>query len=290
LRFTASGIHLALSLSLCVFSQEFRVMPKKAAQGELLQVIGNSISRSARLNGRTIPLYPQSQIGESLGLMPVPVLTKPGEYRLEWLDTQGAVLHAQTLVINNAHYPVQNIVLSKTLSALKSTPDEREEVSTFHTQESAVRYWSFPLQAPLQGCLTSLFGVQRLHNGKQTGGDFHAGLDQRGASGTPIHAVAAGDVKLAGQFALHGGTVGIDHGQGLKSIYLHMSKAAVKPGDHVQAGGVIGYVGSTGRSTGPHLHWALYANGEPVNPLQWVHLTPCVKPAPRRAAKKHRAK
>ena len=276
-------------MPLCVFSQTFRVTPEKAAQGELLQVTGNVISQSARLNGHTIPLYGQSREGESLGLMPVPVLTVPGEYHLEWLDAHGAVLHTQTLVVKDAHYPVQNVVLSKSLSELKSTPDEREEVSEFRTQESAVRYWSFPLQAPLGSCLTSLFGVQRLHNGKQTG-DFHAGLDQRGASGTPIHTVATGDVKLAGQFALHGGTVGIDHGQGLKSIYLHMSRIAVKPGDHIQAGGVIGYVGSTGRSTGPHLHWALYANGEPVNPLQWVRLKPCVKPAPKRAAKKHRVK
>ena len=217
--------------------------------------------------------------------MPIPVLTRPGEYRLEWLDAQGTVVHSQMFVVRNAHYPVQNVVLTKALSQLRSTPEERDRVSEFQEGASPVRYWSFPLQAPLRGCLTSLFGVQRLHNGKPTG-DFHAGLDQRGTSGTPIHAVAAGDVKLAGQFALHGGTVGIDHGQGLKSIYLHMSQIAAKEGGHVQAGDVIGYVGSTGRSTGPHLHWALYANGEPVNPLQWIHLTPCAKPVPKHVTKR----
>ncbi len=288
LRFTVFGSYLALSISmpLCIFSQNFRVMPEKAAQGELLQVIGNSNSRSARLNERAIPLYEQSQGGESLGLMPIPVLTKPGAYRLEWLDAEGAVLHTQTVMIKDAHYPVQNVVLSRALSELRSTSDERDRVSEFQKEESAVRYWSFPLGAPLPGCLTSLFGVQRLHNGKPTG-DFHAGLDQRGALGTPIHAAAAGDVRLAGQFALHGGTVGIDHGQGLKSIYLHMSGIAAREGDHVQAGDVIGYVGSTGRSTGAHLHWALYANGEPVTPLQWVHLTPCTKAVQKRVIKRH---
>ena len=288
LRFTGFRLYAALSIGvpLCVFSQNFRVMPERAVQGELLQVIGNSAARGARLKGRAIPLYEQSPQGEWLGLMPVPVLTKPGAYQLEWLDAGGAVLHAQTVVVGNAHYPAQNIVLSKSLTQLKSTPEERDRVSEFQKEQSPVRYWSFPLQAPLPGCLTSLFGVQRLHNGKPTG-DFHAGLDQRGAAGTPIHAVTAGTVRLAGEFALHGGTVGIDHGQGLKSIYLHMSKIAVKEGDHLQTGDVIGYVGSTGRSTGAHLHWALYANGEPVNPLQWVHLTPCAKAAPKRAARKH---
>ena len=260
-------------------------MPEKAAQGDLLQVIGNSDSKSARLKSHTIPLYAQSPGGETLGLMPVPVLTKPGIYQLEWLDAKGAVLHTQTVVVRNAHYPVQNVVLSRALTQLRSTPEERDRVGEFQKGQSAVRYWSFPLQAPIEGCLTSLFGVQRLHNGKPTG-DFHAGLDQRGATGTPIHAVTAGTVKLAGQFALHGGTVGIDHGQGLKSIYLHMSKVAAQEGEHVEAGDVIGYVGSTGRSTGSHLHWAVYANGEPVNPLQWIHLVPCVNAAPKRMAKK----
>ena len=290
MRFVISGIYLAFGLPLCIFSQEFRVVPEKAAQGELLRVIGNSASQGAKLNGRTVRLHPQSQPGESLGLMPIPVLMKPGEYRLEWLDAHGTVLHAQTFVVANAHYPAQNIVLTKSLSQLRSTPEERDRVSEFQKGESTIRYWSFPLHAPLDGCLTSLFGVRRLHNGKPTG-DFHAGLDQRGASGTPIHAAAAGDVKLAGQFALHGGTVGIDHGQGLKSIYLHMSEIAAKEGDHVQAGDVIGYVGSTGRSTGPHLHWALYAHSEPVNPLQWLHLTPCAKQsAPKRVAKRRPTK
>ena len=77
----------------------------------------------------------------------------------------------------------------------------------------------------------------------------------------------------------------IDHGQGLQSIYLHQSKFAVREGQHIQAGEVIGYVGSTGRATGPHLHWSLYANGHPVNPAQWVKLQPCYA-APARPKKK----
>lgn len=272
-------------MPLGVFSQDFRVTPQKPTQGQLLQVTGTKASQKARLLGRTIPLYEQSPGAESVGLMPVPVLTRPGSYQLEWLDAEGIVLHTQTVIVQNAHYPTQNIVLSQALTQLKSTPDERDRVSEFQKEQSTVRYWSFPLQAPLPGCLTSLFGVQRRHNGKPTG-DFHAGLDQRGASGTPIHAVTAGNVRLAGQFALHGGTVGIDHGQGLKSIYLHMSKVVAQEGDHVQAGDVIGYVGSTGRSTGAHLHWALYAHGEPVNPRQWMHLTPCAQGAPKRVVKR----
>ena len=125
------------------------------------------------------------------------------------------------------------------------------------------------MQLPVPGCLTSPFGVQRLFNGKPTG-DFHAGLDQRGAQGTPIHAIAGGVVKIVREFNLRGGTVAIDHGQDVESIYMHMSKTAATEGQQVAAGDVIGYIGATGRANGPHLHWTLYVNGVPVNPAQWV--------------------
>jgi murein DD-endopeptidase MepM/ murein hydrolase activator NlpD len=122
--------------------------------------------------------------------------------------------------------------------------------------------------------MNSRFGASRLHNGKATG-DYHGGVDQHGAMGVPIHAVAAGTVRIARIFMLRGGTVGIDHGQGLETIYMHMSKFAAREGQQVEAGDVIGYVGSTGRATGPHLHWSLYANGHPVSPNQWVKLQAC---------------
>jgi murein DD-endopeptidase MepM/ murein hydrolase activator NlpD len=103
--------------------------------------------------------------------------------------------------------------------------------------------------------------------------------------GAPIRAVAAGTVKISQMFTLRGGTVGIDHGQGLETIYMHMSRFAAKEGQQVQAGDVIGFVGSTGRATGPHLHWSLYANGHSISPNQWVRLTPCGAAAPKAPTK-----
>jgi murein DD-endopeptidase MepM/ murein hydrolase activator NlpD len=87
--------------------------------------------------------------------------------------------------------------------------------------------------------------------------------------------VDGGIVKIVRDWSLHGRTVGIDHGQGLESMYLHMSKFAVAEGAVVKKGDVVGYVGSTGRSTAPHLHWSLYVNGVPVNPRDWVQSAPC---------------
>ncbi|MBV9669558.1 MAG: M23 family metallopeptidase [Acidobacteriales bacterium] len=267
------------------FAGDFRVDPTSVLQGQTLKVYGGGTAQSARLQDRTIRLFAQLD-GDEMGLMPIGVLLKPGGYKLEWLDSGGAVLHSMDLDVGNAHYAKQNIVLTKALTELKSTPDERASVAAFLAEVSPQRYWQEPLEAPIAGCITSPFGVERLHNGKPTG-DYHAGLDQRGQAGSPVHAAAAGIVKLARQFTLRGGTVAIDHGQGLESIYLHMSGFAVKEGELVQQGAVIGYVGSTGRSTGPHLHWTLYANGQPVNPLQWISLTPCESSSSTKPRRKH---
>jgi murein DD-endopeptidase MepM/ murein hydrolase activator NlpD len=266
------------------FGQSFSYEPARPAQGDALKVYASGPAESARLKSKTIHLFAQPD-GRALGLMPTGVLTKPGVYKLEWLNAKGIVLHEEEVTIRDARFKKQNVVLSKALSNLHSTSDERERVTAFLKTVSPERYWMEPLEAPLPGCTTSPFGVTRLHNGKPTG-DYHAGLDQRGAMGSPVHAVAAGVVRISQPFTLRGGTVALDHGQGLESIYLHMSRLEAKEGEHVKAGDVVGYVGSTGRSTGPHLHWTLYANGEPVNPRQWVRLKACpteaLKPRPRR--------
>ena len=89
-------------------------------------------------------------------------------------------------------------------------------------------------------------------------------------------------MKFAREWNLHGRTVGIDHGQGLESVYNHMSKVAVAEGATVKKGDVVGYVGSTGRSTAPHLHWSIYVNGVPVNPLDWISVSPCATAAPKK--------
>lgn len=256
--------------------EEFSALPEHPRQGELIVLHGPENASSARLRSRTVPVYKQEDSTVTLGLMPVPVLAKAGAAELQWLDSSGAVLHTQPVEIRDAHYPVQNVVLTPGLAALRSSPNERQEVGEFLKERSTARFWPDPfhIEAPLPGCITSPFGVRRLHNGKPTG-EYHAGLDQRGTAGTPIRAITDGEVKLARQYDLRGGTVALNHGQGLESIYLHMSKTAAVEGSRVKAGETIGFVGSTGRSTAPHLHWTMYVNGEPVNPGQWIKLMPC---------------
>jgi murein DD-endopeptidase MepM/ murein hydrolase activator NlpD len=253
-------------------AQTFEVKPGRIRQGETLRLSASASAESARLGKRKVPLYAD---GESKsGLMPIAIDAKPGAYTVEFLDGHDSVLEKISFLIADAHYPRQNVVLPKTVAALKSSPEERESVNAFRVEESPERLWHEPLEHPIPGCMTSLFGVGRFINGKRTG-DYHAGIDQRGAAGTPIHPVSDGIVKLAAQYELRGGTVAVDHGQGLTSIYLHMSKVLAKPGDRVTTADALGFVGSTGRSTAPHLHWTMYVHGEPVNPNQWMRNVPC---------------
>lgn len=255
------------------YAQKFEVTPRPIPQGDTLRIHSTAEAASARLNGRATRLFLQKD-GGWFGLMPIPANEKPGDYKLELLDKNGSSIDAMTVTVVDAHFPTQNIVLTPALKELKASPDEVDITSAFRKEVLDTRYWEEPLNAPVPGCMTSPFGVQRLHNGKPTG-DYHGGFDLRAAAGTPIRAAAAGVVKIARQFNLHGGTVAIDHGQGFQSMYLHMSKIAATEGATVRKGDVIGYAGSTGRSTAPHLHWALYVYGVSVNPAQWIHVPPC---------------
>jgi murein DD-endopeptidase MepM/ murein hydrolase activator NlpD len=119
--------------------------------------------------------------------------------------------------------------------------------------------------APVNGHMTSPYGARRHPILGYV--RMHSGIDFGAVWGSPIFAVSDGVVAFAGRHGGHGNMVKLDHGGGLGTGYAHMSRVAVATGAHVQAGQVIGYVGSTGLSTGPHLHYELYRNGRAVNPL-----------------------
>jgi murein DD-endopeptidase MepM/ murein hydrolase activator NlpD len=233
---------------------------------------------------RTVRMFKQAD-GSYEGLMPVAVKDRPGQFAISFRQADEAAIASAALTIRKTIFPKQNVTLAPSIEALHSTTDEMQTLTTFRDAVSDVKYWHEPFVAPLPGCVISPFGVARLHNGKPTG-EFHAGIDQRGALGTPIHAIAGGIVKIVQPFNVLGGTVAIDHGQGLETMYLHMSTLNVKVGDHIARGDVIGYVGATGRANGPHLHWVIYVNGVPQNPQQWVPGLPACSTAKSSTTKK----
>jgi hypothetical protein len=128
---------------------------------------------------------------------------------------------------------------------------------------------------PAQGRISGLFGAQRIYRGGERG-DYHAGVDIAGGAGAPVTAPADGVVVLAADkpFTLEGNLLIIDHGMGLNSAFLHLSRIDVKEGDHVKKGQLIGAIGSSGRATGPHLHWALKWKSARIDPMALTGVMP----------------
>ena len=276
----ASLFSAALFYAAPLQAQKCTISPAQVKLGETLRIACPAEFTSAKLNERSAKLYPQPD-GKRFGLLPISVKDVPGTFSLLISRNDDGAPQTLPVVIRKTIFASQNVKLAPEIEGLHSTPEEMALLTSFRDAISEIRSWADPLAPPVSGCMTSPFGVKRLHNGKYTG-EYHGGVDQRTPEGQAIRAVAAGTITFAKQFNVLGNAVGIDHGQGLESMYLHMSRLVVAPGAAVQRGDILGYAGSTGRSTGPHLHWVLYVNGVNVNPAQWVKLQPCSGAAKKR--------
>jgi murein DD-endopeptidase MepM/ murein hydrolase activator NlpD len=136
--------------------------------------------------------------------------------------------------------------------------------------QNTEKTWNRNFIAPTDTELSEVFGVKRIMNEKKT--SIHRGVDYRGKKGTPVRAINAGTVALNDDLFFGGLTLVVDHGMGLYSIYMHLSKFNVSAGDKVDKGKVVGFIGSSGRSTGPHLHMSVKLGGVSVNPESFFKL------------------
>lgn len=149
-------------------------------------------------------------------------------------------------------------------------PSEEESVDFLSERADEVykSIRSLPMGYPLYGRIVSAYGWRKSPFGR--GYEFHTGLDIDAPEGSPVKATADGKVSFAGRFPDYGNTVIIDHSSGYSTLYAHLSKVKVKSGQQVRAGDVVGYVGSTGRSTGPHLHYEVIVGDRAVNPEKFL--------------------
>ena len=187
------------------------------------------------------------------------------------MDNTGTI--TLRIAVADRKFPLQSINLPPGKSGVDATEMELKRVLAFKATVSPDKLWSGKFIAPNQGRTSSPYGVRRKYNGKLAEDYYHRGLDYAGGYGSAVVAPAGGEVVLVGYekdgFRVHGNVVGVDHGQGLVSIFMHMSKITVEEGDQLAPGDQIGAIGTTGASTGPHLHWGLYVNGVSVDPVQW---------------------
>lgn len=197
----------------------------------------------------------------------IPLSTPVGDMQVEVHDASGS--HPVDFAVADKHYLTQSLKVAPSqvdLSAKDLARVNRERVIL----DRALDHWSpappqsFRWSAPVPGVRSSSFGMRRVFNGEAR--NPHTGMDIAAAAGTPVSSPAAGIVLDAGNYFFNGNTVLVDHGEGLISMYCHLSAIDVKPGQHVEAGTRLGAVGMTGRATGPHLHWGLSLNRAWVDP------------------------
>ncbi|MBI2251480.1 MAG: M23 family metallopeptidase [Armatimonadetes bacterium] len=205
-------------------------------------------------------------------LVPLPLELKPGKYTLSLIYQDKKTNYL--ILIAKAPYMTQYLSLPKTQTAKYDYPGVEKEyrlIDKAFAEFSIERFWEGNFIFPCKRNITTSFGLRRFINGEEAG--FHRGIDLAADYGEPVYASNSGIVSLKEEnFTLHGKTLIINHGQGVSSIYLHLSKIKVKLGQMVKKGEIIAYAGATGVATGPHLHFGMYVQGIAVNPNIFLKL------------------
>jgi murein DD-endopeptidase MepM/ murein hydrolase activator NlpD len=147
---------------------------------------------------------------------------------------------------------------------------EQEKLRQVYAAGSPERLWSGGFDLPVPGEVSGPFGVRRTFNGEPR--SQHSGVDLRARTGDPVRVSSAGVVRLAEELFFSGNAVIVDHGAGVFTSYLHLSRIDVAVGQPVARGEIVGLIGATGRATGPHLHWGVKVNTVNVNPLSFRDL------------------
>jgi hypothetical protein len=216
--------------------------------------------------------------GRFVAMLAVSYSAQPGQYllKLRILDhKQREHLVDLPLTVESRGFPEQKLKASPSQTSLLASDklaEDRAKINAARANPSPWPLWEGPFVQPVQGRVTTEFGVFRTINGVITG--RHSGIDWAAPEGTPVVAAAGGRVTFTGSLWVSGDTVILDHGLGLFSAYNHLSRIAVREGQVVAAGEVVGEVGMTGFSTGNHLHFTLWHGSVPTNPWPWFEQDP----------------
>ena len=231
----------------------------------------DAVASSVRYNGKRV--MTRREADSQLAIIGLSLGAEPGAHHLEGRTRQGEPLRIAFEVRDKA-YETQHITIK---DKRKVNPEKRdmERITRESKQiKSALRHWSqqdditLAFEKPVEGPTSSPFGLRRFFN--EQARNPHSGLDIAAPEGTPIRAPAPGTVIETGDFFFNGNTVLLDHGQGLVTMYCHMNKIDVTPGQSVDSGEILGEVGMTGRVTGPHLHWGVSLNDARIDPLLFL--------------------
>ena len=233
----------------------------------------------ATFNGN--PVMVLKQPAGWLAIVGVNLDAEPGELSLD-VQRAGAEPRKVAFKIVPKTYRIQRLKVPPGQVNLSPEDEARVARETEKVRATITGFTADPpvtlrLQQPVPGTRSSSFGLRRVFNGESR--RPHSGMDIAAPTGTPIKAPLAGRVVDVGGYFFNGNNVIIDHGQGLMTMYCHLSKIDVSVGQELKRGEVLGEVGATGRVTGPHLHWGVILNGNSVDPALFLP-PPAKKKAP----------
>ena len=244
-------------------SAEWSLMPKQVFVGDAVLVRHNKPGE-VEWQGKRYSLQP---FGSGYyTYLPVSLSVKPGEYKIG-----GAVL-----TVREKSFKTQYLQVSQQMEAMRRDTAriqaDQKKIDEARSRSAPEFLFTSAFIQPIEGILTTPYGYTRYVNGKWD--SSHTAIDLAAKQGTPIQATNDGIVALADSLYLTGNSIYIDHGMGVFSQYAHLAELHVKAGDRVKKGDIIGTVGSTGFSTGPHLHFTFWIHNVPSNPNRFFGQTP----------------
>jgi len=204
-----------------------------------------------------------------------------GDYRVD-VTVYDPATHQElqedyTVTVIDFEFPLEQVALPYSMINLLNkelNESENARLAAIYAQTTHPAAWDGPFSHPVPiPVLTSRFGGDRVYNAGMWA-QYHTGADYRAGIGDPVLAPANGWVAASDLFDIRGNVVIIDHGNGVFSQAAHLAERLVQAGDYVRRGQLIGMVGSTGRTNGPHLHFEIIVNGQPVDPIRWLSLAP----------------
>lgn len=256
---------------------EARLEPRLIKQGDpfFLRVISGEgagmDTPRAELNGKELPFGGCGE-GCFVAVASMPVNAEPGKYAVE-VSADGSSM-ALAFTVEEGSFALQELTLPEGKVTLSPEDEKRANLEAARLRalwpRQGERLWEGGFIMPLDNSHSTRFGTRRIMNGIKK--SVHSGLDIRGGMGEEVRAANSGRVALAEEQFFGGNTLVLDHGQGIYTIYMHLSGFNAAVGRHVSRGEVIGFVGSTGRSTGPHLHYGVKINSVNTNPVSLAKL------------------
>jgi murein DD-endopeptidase MepM/ murein hydrolase activator NlpD len=258
---------------------DITVRPSKIGQGEvsLLTIRKKGEARPEVIWMRKkIALVNDKRNGIWSGFIGADLTTRPGRYRLEihMADTEDPFFRTVSVIskdhgIRHLRLPREMVELDP--PTLKRARDESRRVMEIFLRSDDHPLWGGRWIRPVAGEVVGPFGCRSIINGMER--SPHSGVDLKAAEGTPVMASNTGIVALVANHFFSGLSVILDHGGGIHSMYFHLSKAFVRSGELVEKGAVLGLSGSTGRATGPHLHFGIRLHGTRVNPIDLIEIS-----------------